>query len=75
MQAEEPTDPEHGDEPEQNGRRRHAAEIEPEMNRVQDAAEQIVKDERQQEKPAADHQATAKYQISRAQFNCTATAS
>src|SRR5204862_578935 len=67
VQPEQATDPEHGDEAEQNRRRGHATEVEAKVNDVQEAAEDVVEDERQQEKAAADKQAAPEYEISRAQ--------
>ena len=73
--AEKAADAEHGDEAEQNGRRRNAAEVEAEVDRVQDPAEQVVEDQGEQKEPAPDQKATSKNEVSRAHSRYTATAS
>src|SRR6185312_4851431 len=59
-------DSEHGDEPKQDGRRRDAAEVEPEVDGVQDAAKKVVEDQGQEQQAAPDQKAGSEYEVRRA---------
>jgi hypothetical protein len=75
VQAEQPAHAEHGDEPQQDGRRRHAADVESQMESPEQAAEDVVDDQGEQQEAASDEEADTEYEIGGVQASTTCACS
>jgi hypothetical protein len=71
VQAEQAARAEHGQEPEQEWRRRHTGDVEAQVQRAQQAAEDVVDDQGQQQETASQQQADSENQVGGAQGRTT----
>src|SRR5216117_3780484 len=63
LRREQSADAEHRHEPEQERHERHAADVEAEMERVENSTEDVVDDDGDEQQPAADQRADDEHQV------------